>query len=178
MNNKTNKIEYHNKTNFKYFLGGFIEGEGSLTISIKKKPHTRFGYTLDPEFFLYQHISGIELLKNAQKMFGSGRIFLKSGSENVYVFAISNRKTIIDKVIPYFKKYVLPFSQKFSFFNTYVYIVNSLEQKKHLELKSFFELLKLTYELNLYSKGKERQLTYEEICNNILRDYTPNKTTE
>lgn len=173
---KKNKIEYHNQTNFKYFLGGFIEGEGSLTISIKNKPSTRFGYTLDPELLLYQHVSGIELLKNAQKMFGSGRIFLKSGSENVYVFAISNRKTIIDKVIPFFNKYVIPFSEKFSFFDKYVFIVNSLEQKKHLKIDSFLELLELTYQLNPNSKGKERKFTFEQIRNNILRDYTPNKT--
>jgi len=168
--------KFHHTKSFYFFLAGFIEGEGSLTISIKKKPHTRFGYTLDPEFFLYQHYSGIHLLNNAKFVFGSGRVYKKSGSDNVYVFAISNRITIFELVIPFFRKYVIPFSEKYSWFDTYVYIVESLLRKDHLEVHSFINLIKLTYSLNPYSKGKERKIPLDILCNEILRDSTPNNT--
>ena len=42
-----------------HFLAGFIEGEGALCVSIKQHPTARFGYLVDPEFFLYQHESEI-----------------------------------------------------------------------------------------------------------------------
>ena len=62
----------------RWFLAGFIEGEGSLCVSIKAHPTCRFGYLVDPEFFLYQHRSGIRLLELAKEIFGSGRIAPKS----------------------------------------------------------------------------------------------------
>ena len=36
---------------FKWFLAGFIEGEGSLTVSVKEHKSSRFGYYVDPEFY-------------------------------------------------------------------------------------------------------------------------------
>lgn len=158
---------------FKLFLAGFIEGEGSLCISIKKHSSSKFGYFIDPEFFLYQHIAGKPILEKTKTLFRSGNVFLKSGSEDVYVFSITSRKVILERVIPYFKRYVLPFSCKFTFFPTFVYIVESLEQKRHHKLENFLELLELTYNLNPNSKGKKRKFEFEILRSNILRDYTP-----
>ncbi|MBC7098936.1 hypothetical protein H5T52_07435, partial [Candidatus Bipolaricaulota bacterium] len=42
----------------RWFLAGLIEGEGSFCVSIKQHPTARFGYYVDPEFFIYQHRSG------------------------------------------------------------------------------------------------------------------------
>jgi hypothetical protein len=145
---------------FKFFLAGFIEGEGSLCISIKKHDSSRFGYVKP-------------ILNCAKDLFRSGNVFLKSGSKDVYVYSISSRRVIYEKVIPYFKKYVLPFSCKFTFFSTFLYIVKSLEDKKHYELTGFLELLELTYNLNPNSKDKTRKIEFEILKNNILRDYTP-----
>jgi hypothetical protein len=38
-----------------WFLAGSIEGEDSLCVSIKAHKPSRFGYLMDPEFFIYQH---------------------------------------------------------------------------------------------------------------------------
>ena len=62
----------------KWFLAGFIEGEGALCVSIKKHPTCRSGFYVDPEFFLYQHESGRLILELAQETFGSGQIYPKS----------------------------------------------------------------------------------------------------
>lgn len=169
-NSKLFSVDSHK---FKFFLAGFIEGEGSLCVSIKKHNTSRFGYVIDPEFFLYQHVSGKPILERSRELFRSGNVFLKSGSEDVYVYSISNRKVILEKVIPYFKRYVLPFSCKFTFFSTFLHIVESLENKKHYELEGFLELLELAYTLNPNSKGKCRKTDFEVLKSNILRDYTP-----
>lgn len=51
----------------KWFLAGFIEGEGSLVVSIKEHPSAKFGYYVDPEFFIYQHKNGKSILELAKK---------------------------------------------------------------------------------------------------------------
>jgi hypothetical protein len=167
------KLGKFNSNDFKYFLAGFIEGEGSLIVSIKKHPTSRFGYVVDPEFFLYQHESGKPILQGAKNLFRSGNIYLKSGSTNVYVYAVTSRKVIAQRILPYFLKYVVPFSCKFIFFNNYKLIVEMLETKQHFKLDSFLEILRLSYTLNPNAKGKKRLLNYDELKNSILRDYTP-----
>ena len=63
-----------------WFLAGLIEGEGSLCVSIKAHKPSRFGYLVDPEFFIYQHQMRRGLLELAQGIFGTGRIFPKPGN--------------------------------------------------------------------------------------------------
>jgi hypothetical protein len=46
-----------------WFLAGFVEGEGSLCVSVKRHPTCRHGYYVDPGFFLYQHESGRAILE-------------------------------------------------------------------------------------------------------------------
>jgi hypothetical protein len=69
----------------RWFLAGLIEGEGSLCVSIKRHETSRFGYLVDPEFFLYQHESRRVLLELATEIFRTGRIAPKPGNEVVLV---------------------------------------------------------------------------------------------
>ena len=78
----------------RWFLAGFIEGEGSVCVSIKKHPTAKFGYYVDPEFFLYQIEEYPELLKLAKDEFGTGNIVPKSGNERVLVYKITSRRCI------------------------------------------------------------------------------------
>jgi hypothetical protein len=162
-------------TELKWFLAGFIEGEGSLCVSVKRNSTSRFGFYIDPEFYIYQHVSGIAILEVAKRIFNSGSIHKKQGSENVYYFTITNRKSLREKVLPYFSKFVLPFTCKYQDFYDYVSILDGLDNKKHYELSGFLELLEVVYRLNPNSKGKDRDFTFDELKTIILRDYTPNK---
>src|SRR5215510_11454698 len=90
----------------KWFLAGFIEGEGSVTVSIKEHPTTQFGYYVDPEFFLYQHRAYPQMLELARGLFGSGRIYPKQGNPTVLVFGITSRKSLAEKVVPFLRHYM------------------------------------------------------------------------
>lgn len=172
-----NKSKYFNVDEefFKYFLAGFIEGDGSLGVSIKNHSDLKFGFSLDPEFSIYQHVSGLLLLNAAKKYFRSGRIYKKFGESDVYVFRINNKYVLKEKVIPFFRKYVIPYSCKYVFFDKFCFVIESLCEKKHEELEFFLFLLKEVYDLNPYSKGKDRKFSYEEIREIILRDYMSKK---
>ena len=151
----------------KYFLAGFVEGEGSFCVSIKKHHNSRFGYLVDPEFFIYQHVKGRKILEFAKQLFATGRIYPKPGNESVLVFAIDNRRSIVEKVIPFFDKYMI-LTAKNKEYGLFKEIVFSLENKKHLTKEGLIEMIKLTYQIE--GKGKGRKRSLEEVIGEILRD--------
>jgi len=98
--------------NQKYFLGGFIEGEGSINLSIKRHPNSPFGILLDPEFSVAQHVNGVALLYLALNIFGCGRIKFKHGSNATLVYIIDNRELLMSNVIPFYRNYVNIYGSK------------------------------------------------------------------
>lgn len=156
----------------KYFLAGFIEGEGSLTVSCKAHKDSRFGFYLDPEFFLYQHKSGRELLELTRELFQTGRIYPKPGNPMVLVYAITDRRSLKEKVVPYFERYVFPFSCKKQVFIAFKEIIELFERKEHLQPLGFIKMTEIAYQMNPDSKGKKRLRTLTEIRERILRDHT------
>jgi hypothetical protein len=89
-----------------WFLAGLIEGEGSLCVSIKNHRSSRFGYLVDPEFFIYQHKNRRGLLELACDVFEAGRITPKVGNEDVLVYSIVSRRLLIDRVLPFYERYM------------------------------------------------------------------------
>jgi hypothetical protein len=157
----------------KWFLAGCIEGEGSLCVSIKHHPVSKFGYLVDPEFFLYQHRSGIGMLELAKEIFGTGRILPKVGNEGVLVFSIVSRRTLREKVIPFFEKYMV-FSSKREVFLRFREIVEAMEDRKeHLTPDGLVRIVERAYAMNPASKGKERKRPLQEVVDRILRGHTP-----
>ena len=155
----------------RWFLAGFIEGEGSLCVSIKYHPTSKFGFLVDPEFFLYQHKSGIKMLEMACEVFGTGKIYPKPGNEDVLVFSIVSRRSLVEKVIPFYERY-MRLSAKWSVYLRFREILEAFERKEHLDKNGLVAIVKKAYAMNPASKGKERKRTLEEVIGKILRDYT------
>lgn len=171
--NQQERLNY--SSNFSSFLAGFIEGEGSLCVSIKKKSTGKLsGYFLSPEFFLYQHLSGLEILRMAKEYFGAGDISPKPGNEKVMVYRIGSSNVLKTRVIPYFEEYVIPFSCKRETFYSFKRVLEMMEQGLHRTPQGFMNVLEIVYKMNPHSKGKKRKLTLDELKSRILRDYMPN----
>jgi len=154
----------------KWFLAGIIEGEGSLCISIKNHNSSRFGFLIDPEFFIYQHKNRRELLEMAKEIFKTGSIWQKPGNENVLVYGIRDRRSLKERVIPFFEKYMI-FSARKKDYYIFKKVIESLERKEHYTKEGFIKILELTYKMNQEGKGRKRELI--ELVKGILRDYTP-----
>ena len=75
--NRNSNFSYDSEE-FKYFLAGFIEGEGSLGVSIKTQPKLANGFSLEPEFFVYHHKSGLPILQAAKDYFRMLYLFFLS----------------------------------------------------------------------------------------------------
>jgi hypothetical protein len=155
-----------------WFLAGFIEGEGALCVSIKSHPTCRSGYYVDPDFFLYQHESGRRILELAQSTFESGRIYPKSGNPKVLVYEISSTDALRERVIPFFERYVVPFSCKGQTFERFREVLEAMERGEHHEPAGLAEIVKKVYAMNPNSKGKQRSRSLEEVLARILRGHT------
>jgi LAGLIDADG endonuclease len=155
-----------------WFLAGFIEGEGALCVSVKKHPTCRFGYYVDPGFFLYQHVSGRRLLELAKETFGSGRIYPKSGKSHVLVYEVSSSAALRETVVPFFERYVLPLSCKAQTFERFREILQMMERKEHLRPQGLAQVVRLVYQMNPDGKGKQRSRPLEEVLARILRGHT------
>ena len=173
MNADNQQERLHITEEFKWFLAGLIEGEGSLCVSLKEHPSAKFGYYIDPEFFIYQHRFARELLDQAKAFFGTGDIVPKPGNEDVLVYRILSRKSIVEKVIPFYEKYMRYGSKiKRKNFETFNTITLALENKAHKSLEGVLKIVDLAYSLN--HAGKQRKRLKETVISRILRDYTPN----
>jgi hypothetical protein len=153
-----------------WFLAGLIEGEGSLCVSIKAHKPSRFGYLIDPEFFIYQHKIRRGLLELACEVFETGKIYPKVGNEDVLVYSIVSRRLLIERVLPFYERY-MAFSFKTRDYHLFREILMALESKHHRDHHKLVEIVKKAYQMNMV--GKQRKRPIEEVIERILRDFTP-----
>jgi hypothetical protein len=84
LNQQERILELVQDENYKFWLGGFVEGEGTLVISIVRNSDVANGIVLQPEFSVAQHENGIQILHSFKALFeGKGSVHAKSGSEKV-----------------------------------------------------------------------------------------------
>jgi len=158
--------------NYKFWLGGFVEGEGTLVVSLVKNSKVTHKLVLQPEFNVAQHENGINILHSFKSLFnGLGSVHRKSGSDKVWVYSVKGTQNIKNFVIPFFEKYIILYSSKYSpeAFNSFCHIIEQLlaNKNKTMDKQSFIKLVKLSYSLNPDGKGKQRKRTLQQIIDII-----------
>ena len=156
----------------KWFLAGLIEGEGSVCVSIKSHPTARFGFYVDPEFFIYQIRDYRSLLDLAKRVFGTGRIRPKPGNERVLVYSIESRRSLAEKVLPFLERYMVHSARRVVY-KRFCSIVRAMERKEHHSRNGMIRIVEMAYALNPAAKGKGRKRPLQKVIDRILRDYTP-----
>jgi hypothetical protein len=154
----------------RWFLAGVFEGEGSLCISIKAHPTSSSGFYVDPEFFVYQHKNRRSLLDQFQELFQTGTIHPKPGNTDVLVYAITSRRSISEKVVPFLKKY-MEYSARKADIARYIQALEMFERGLHRTEQGLIEVVRLAYSMN--HEGKQRQRKLEEVIDRILRGHMP-----
>lgn len=153
-----------------WFLAGFVEGEGSVHISIKTNARRPFGYYIQPEFFIYQHRFRRQLLELAQNYFGAGRIRPKPGNPDVLVFSVISRKAIVASVAPFLAR-CMAMSARCDDYARFLRIVDLLERGEHETAAGIAQIVELAYAMNM--GGKQRRTPQHVILDRILRGHTP-----
>lgn len=155
------------------FLGGFLEGEGSMNISCKRLTTAKFGVILDPEFSITQHVNGFSVLYLALLTLQAGRISHKSGSNATMVFKIDNRRTLEEKVLPFYNDYVVPYGsdekvRRLAKFKAFLDLYN---QDAHTKLSSFVTKLLPIWDSMRKQSGQSNQ-TFADLQS--AQDYVKN----
>lgn len=143
----------------KHYLGGFLEGEGSICVGIKKGNNCKFGAYLDPGFNVTQHVNGAKHLFECLSFFRTGRIRHKAGSNATLVFEIDTRRSLREKIVPFYNEYVIPSASqaKRIRFEKFCYLLDAFDQKKHLQKDLFiYELAPIWDELRM-QKGQSNE---------------------
>ena len=153
--------------NYLYFLGGFVEGEGSNSISISVGKEFKYGVNLQPVFNVSQHENGLKILYSFKELFGTGSIVEKSGSPHIWVYTLKGYKQIIEHVLPFLETYVQPFSCKKNEYAIFKKIVLDSAAGHQKDKNTLIEMVRLVY--TLQGKGKVRKRTLEEVIE-IIND--------
>lgn len=172
--------DYNVKTESKLWLGGFIEGEGSINASCKKLNTAKFGLLIDPEFSITQHVNGFSMLYAALVLFQAGRITYKSGSNATLVFTIDNRQTLKEKVIPFFENYVAPYgsTEKVRRLEQFKNLLELFEQGAHTDENTFVNKVLPVWDSMRKQVGQSNQ-TFATLqdAQKFAVDFAKNKNT-
>ena len=144
-----------------FYLLGFTDGEGCFSISVKKQEDTRFGWVVDPLFHVTQHKDSRVILELFKRVLGCGRIIEKPGQEDtVLQYVVDNRRHLVEKVIPFFKKNKpIAKGKDFQYFEQ---IVSSLEKGEHRNEEGLKKLIELAYQFS-----EERKRLLHEVIRSI-----------
>jgi hypothetical protein len=162
INNNNNIInrDVQNQS-YLFFLGGFVEGEGSNSVSISINKNFKFGVNIQPVFNVSQHKNGLDILYSFKELFNSGSVVEKSGSPDIFVYTLKGYKQIIQHVLPFLETYVQPFSCKKEEFSIFKQIVLDSSEGKQKDKDTLIEMVKLCYKLQ--GKGKNRKREFSEV---------------
>ena len=139
--------------NLGYFLAGFVEGEGSFNVSLRKKTDYKVSWQVVMSFNVSQKDpSVLYLLKNE---LGCGIIKTRK-LDNLHSYDVTKPEDITQKIIPYFKKFPVVSESKKTNFAIFCEIASLMEKGEHRNLIGLRQILSLREKLN-EGKGRTRK---------------------
>lgn len=140
------------------YIAGFVDGEGSFNISLKKRKDYKNNWKLHPSFNISQKDRVILAL--FKKELGCGT--LRERKDGVVYYEVVNIEMLQKRIIPFFKKFNFLSANKKRNFFIFLQIINLIYKKEHLKEDGFREILKLREKLN-FGAGRKRKYNIEDI---------------
>ena len=142
-----------------FFLAGFVEGEGSFNVSLRRKSDYKVNWQVVMSFNVSQ--KDPTLLYLLKEQLGCGIIKVRK-IDNLYSLDITNPRDVIRKVIPYFKNYpVLSVSKKKNF-SIFCVIARLMDKGEHRNMIGLRKILELREKIN-EGKGRTRKYGIRDI---------------
>jgi hypothetical protein len=137
------------------YVAGFIDGEGSFSISIGKNDTTRRGLEIRPEFEIEVRKDDQEILERILITIGAGRIYDCSYERYGWYphakYKISSRKDLTEFLFPFLDKYPLQAKKRKSYL-IFREIVMMFCNKEHLTDEGFNQIVALRDKLRALGK--------------------------
>ena len=146
-----------------WWITGFVDGEGTFSVSINRNQTTARGFQVFPEFVITQGEKSMKSLEKIRERFGCGNVYVNrrkdNHNENLYRYVVRSLNDLKNRIIPFFESYQLK-TAKQEDFRLFCKVVSMMGRKRHLEDEGFSEILKIVSKMN---RKQSR----------ILNDYTP-----
>ena len=159
--NQLIKQKFHRQKYLNYYLSGIIDTNGTFGILIKQENSTKFGWAIDPEFKVIQEKKDVEILNLLKRTLSCGKIQQNLKQKNILEFVVQNRRSLVEKVVPFFKRYQLIIKEKN--FEHFVKVLEMLNSKKHSEKNGIIEIIKYLFEKDISNS----KYSLEFILNNL-----------
>ena len=168
-----NQQERLDKEKLGYFLAGFVEGEGSFNVSLRKRPSYRSRWQVVPKFNVSQ--KDPTLLRILMKELNCGAVRIRK-RDGLYFFEVTNPSDLLSKVIPYFKRFSLRSKSKIKNFTVFCEIVDLITLNKlPINLLTLRKVVELREILNK-GIGRKRKYTISDILPYLESPQTTRQT--
>lgn len=147
------------KDRLAYYLAGFVDGEGSFNVSLRKKPDYIIKWQVVLSFNVSQ--KDITVLRILQNTLGCGTIRTRK-RDGLYLFEVTSIQDINQKVIPYFSNIGFISKTKIVNFEIFTKIADLVGKGEHRRLDTLKKILTLRENLNL-GKGRKRRYSIKDI---------------
>ena len=147
-------------TELNWHITGFVEGDGSFPIVLSPVPDKKFGWLIQPRFEieLRNNKDSLIMLRIIQRVIGLNPTI--DELENSFKLNVTNRRILLEKVVPFFGRYRL--ALKRAEFDLFRKVTESLEAKEHLEEDGFRQII--TEIFSLPANGEQRRKwTFRDI---------------
>jgi hypothetical protein len=138
-----------------HYVSGFIDGEGSFSISIGRNKTTRRGYEVRPEFEIELRADDQEILERILITIGVGRIYdLSYERYGWYPHSKYKITSIVDMdkyLFPFLDKYPLQ-AKKAKSYKLFKQIIKMMLKKEHLSDNGFNKIVKIRDEIRKLGK--------------------------
>lgn len=141
-----------------WYFAGFVDGEGSFNISLRKKADYKQQWQPVLSFNVSQRDGSI--LELMQSHFKCG--IIKQRRDGLYSFDVTNPTAIQKIIIPFFTKYNFLSSNKKTNFSIFKKAVKIMYQKQHLKKEGLIKLLELREDINK-GKGRTRKYSLQDV---------------
>jgi hypothetical protein len=142
-----------------YFLAGFVEGEGSFNVSLRRKADYKVNWQVVMSFNVSQKDPTILYILKDQLKCG---IIKTRKRDGLYSFDATNPDDLIKRVIPYFRRYPVLSESKKRNFAIFCKIANLMEKGEHRTQSGLKKILLLREIIN-EGKGRTRKYGINDV---------------
>ncbi|HEB30855.1 MAG TPA: endonuclease [Spirochaetes bacterium] len=132
------------------WLLGFVDGEGTFSISIFRNNTMSFGWQVFPEFVVTQGKSGLKALEKIKNFFECGNIYKNSRRDNhcedMYKYCVRNLDQLVEIIVPFFQKRELVVKKKD--FNLFSNAIDLIVAGGHKTETGLVKLAKISEHMN------------------------------
>mgnify|MGYP001607571700 CR=1 FL=1 len=144
------------------YFAGFVDGEGSFSVSLRKRNDHSLGWQAVLTFNVAQRDKTVLALM--KRYFGCGR--LQERKDGVWYYIVQNPNAIEERIIPFFKKYSFLSSSKKKNFSIFSQIAKLMYDKDHLNNEGMLKIIELREKLN-EGRGRKRKYNMHDYKNSL-----------